>query len=126
MQYTSRRRIPIIQSIPSARVYYIRLALPSGLTLYKIGYTRMSIRQRVYGYYTRASRKAGQRLGGMGVPSGTLVTIVSILYKGLPKTAYTLEQNLHRRYQSYRYTGPAVLANGNTELYSSDILKLDI
>jgi len=111
------------RALPSI-VYYIRLRFTDGLVLYKIGYTSMSLRARLYGYYTKESGRR-YRKGGMGIPAGTIVECVAILYQGDTEDAFRHEQDLHRRYAEHRYSGPNRIANGNSELYRRDVLGLD-
>jgi len=103
-------------------VYYIRLTFADDLTLYKIGYTTMTIVKRVEGYYSKKDRCWK---GGMGLPYGCHWRIISVVYKGSKTRAYEEEQRLHTLYQAERYRGPNVVKNGNTELYLMDILGLD-
>ena len=36
-----------------------------------------------------------------------------------------VEQSLLRQHAAQKYTGPALLSSGNTELFSADVLGLD-
>ena len=38
--------------------------------------------------------------------------------------AYNWEQRLLKKYKQYQYKGPKVLENGNTELFTEDIISL--
>ena len=40
------------------------------------------------------------------------------------KEAFKVEKELHRKYKKYNYKGKAVLPNGNTELFTTDLKKL--
>lgn len=104
-------------------VYYIRLDFKDGLTLYKIGYTSMTIVKRVEGYYDRRTRCYK---GGMGLPATCTYRIISVVYKGTKSAAYRKEQDLHKLYQMYRWRGPNRCRNGNTEMYLMDVLGLDL
>jgi hypothetical protein len=111
-----------VKNIPASIVYYIRLHFADGLTLYKIGYTSMTIAKRVEGYYDYKARK---RTVGMGLPCGCTYRIISVVYKGTKQRAYEEEQRLHKLYQAMRYKGPVRVRNGHTELYLTDVLGLD-
>jgi hypothetical protein len=106
----------------SALVYYIRLRFADGLTLYKIGYTSMTITKRVEGYY---DYKTKRRTAGMGLPCGCTYRIIDVVYKGRKEEAYRREQALHKMYSTLRYKGPVRVRNGHTELYLTDVLGLD-
>jgi hypothetical protein len=106
----------------TAIVYYIKLRFAEGLTLYKIGYTSMTIVKRVEGYYDYKTRR---RTVGMGLPCGCTYRIIAVVYKGSKAMAYRKEQDLHNLHQMYRWNGPNRLRNGNTELYLTDVLGLD-
>lgn len=137
-----------------AILYYLRLEFPSTvgtsnggmcgnnatscgntpLVLYKFGYTTTSLHERVYGkpvIYTRRwdgnKRKVLRHNGhnGMGLPPNTDVFIISTLQHRNGALVYQWEQYLHNKHQRSRYTGPSVMGNGNTELYTVDILELD-
>jgi hypothetical protein len=103
-------------------VYYIKLRFTDGLILYKIGYTSMSIVDRVEGYF---DYKTKRRTAGMGLPCGCTYRIISVIYKGKKETAYREEQRLHNLYQAMRYNGPKRVTSGHTELYLTDVLGLD-
>lgn len=131
-----------------ATLYYLRLEFPSTstvgkatdnagsmakspLVLYKLGYTTTSLQERVHGkpatyYYNRQHKR--QRVAGhngMGLPSGTNVYVISTVTHRNASEVYQWEQYLHNKYRSHRYCGQSVMGNGNTELYTRDILELD-
>jgi hypothetical protein len=109
-------------TVKQSILYYIRLCFADGLVLYKIGYTSMTIVDRVEGYF---DKKLGRQVGGMGLPCGCSYRIISVVYKGSKTSAYAEEQRLHKLYVNARYRGPNRLRNGNTELYLTDVLRLD-
>ena len=119
-------RIPSIKatkSKPSALVYYIRLDFKGGdLTLYKIGYTTMTVVKRVEGYFDRKTRT---RSVGMGLPKGCKYKIIAVVYRGSKEEAYRREQALHAKHRAERWSGARLCANGNTEMYIRDVLGLD-
>lgn len=135
-----------------ATLYYLRLEFPSTgngtgkggniatscgntpLVLYKLGYTTTTLHERVYGrpttYNTRYvhGRMKVLRIAGhvgMGLPPGTQVFIISTLDHRNGALVLAWEQYLHSKYTAQRYNGPPPMANGNTELYTRDILDLD-
>jgi hypothetical protein len=112
----------IFASGSTSIVYYIRIYFKDGTSLYKIGYTSMSLKARVEGYYNYRTR---ERSFGMGLPYGAKWTKIAILYSGTREAAYRYEQDLHNLYQAKRYRGHSCLRNGNTELYLTDVLGLD-
>lgn len=84
-----------------ARLYYIRVG-----NLYKIGVTK----------YTVKRRYAGQ---------SDVIPIWEYLYD-TGKLAYEQEQEILSTYAHKKYTGPDVLNGGNSELFTEDVLGLDI
>jgi len=117
----------------AATLYYLRIEF-SDLTLYKIGYTTTSLQERVHGrptsysYVVRKGKRVRVRAAGhngMGLPVGTKVYVVATLGHNNGSLVYQWEQYLHTRYALQRYTGVPLMENGNTELYTSDILELD-
>ena len=115
------KRAKVFAGVSTALVYYIRLDF-GDLTLYKIGYTSMTVAKRVEGYYDYKTKK---RTVGMGLPATCTYRIISIVYKGSKKRAYAYEQKLHNLYQGDRWRGANLLQNGNSELYRRDVLGLD-
>jgi hypothetical protein len=83
----------------------------------------MTITKRVEGYY---DYKAKRRTVGMGLPCGCTYRIISVVYKGSKQKAYEEEQRMHNLYQAYSWKGPNVVKNGNSELYLTDVLGLDV
>lgn len=106
------------------------------LILYKIGYTTTSINERVFGRAStvthRTNRRTGRRIAtvhkghnGLGLPSNTNVYVIATAKCVNAATAYAKEQVLHKQYAAQRWQGLPLLANGNSELYVSDVLLLD-
>lgn len=93
----------------SALVYYIKFILPSGLIVYKIGYTSLSL---------------AKRIEYMKLPLDIKVIPIATYRAKTIKLAYVLEQYLHSLYQKSRYRGLPFLASGNTELYINNPLSL--
>jgi len=117
----------------AATLYYLRIEF-THLTVYKIGYTTTSLQERVHG--KRASYKWGVRKGkmvrvraaghnGMGLPKDAKIYVVATLANANGSLVYQWEQYLHTKYALQRYTGVPLMENGNTELYTCDVLMLD-
>lgn len=88
-------------------VYYVRFQPKGKPPVYKIGITLERI-----GVYKRYTKE---------------VVSYTILWTYLfndGKFAYAFEQNMLKIYKEYRYTGPKLLENGNTELFIDDVLNL--
>jgi hypothetical protein len=116
-----------------ATLYYLRIEF-THLTVYKIGYTTTSLAERVHGRPTSYSyKKVGKSVrrvraaghNGMGLPVGTKVYVVATLDHPNASYVYQVEQILHTRYALHRYKGEWLMENGNTELYTCDVLELD-
>ena len=131
----------------AATLYYLRIEFtsivgstnvlaksPQPIILYKLGYTTTSLNERVYGklpsykYITKNGRRTSVRVAGhngMGLPDGTRVYEIATYSHRNASLIYQYEQELHRLHAKSRYIGANVMANGNTELYTTDILGLD-
>jgi len=116
-----------------ATLYYLRIEF-SNTTLYKLGYTTTSLVERVHGRPISYNYKMvkGKRIrvraaghNGMGLPVGTKVYVVATLDHPNASYVYQVEQILHTRYALHRYKGEWLMENGNTELYTCDVLELD-
>jgi hypothetical protein len=90
-----------------AYVYYIKLHFMDGKTIYKLGFTSMSIRNRISYFNLHPSTK---------------VEIIEIIKYPSIKQAYYTEQLLHKHFSKYRYHGAPIIASGNTELYNSPLI----
>lgn len=132
---TDRRKYPKLYLRPAC-LYYLRLEFPTGQVLYKLGYTTTTLNERVFGCPATVSYKYNSNLkrklrvykaghNGYGLPSGTQVFEIATYYHRNGSYIYQLEQELHRRYTTASYKGINLMANGNTELYPTDILNLD-
>lgn len=91
-----------------ATLYTVRITLSSGVVLYKIGVT---------------NRQTEKRLAGMGVAAGAIAEIIDSVEFDSGRDARIAEKRLHRKLSSYRYGGPSVLKNGNTELFTINPLE---
>lgn len=94
-----------------ASVYYLKI-LYKDLILYKIGYTSKSIKERI---------------NSLEFPEGCRVTVLQELKCSLALYAIIIEQLLHKEFRNYVYKGTWILknGNGNTEIYSKDVLLLE-
>jgi hypothetical protein len=88
------------------RLYYIRFDFPEGLSLYKIGITNNTIKRRFFG-------------------EPTPYIVLRDLYFEDGAEALKEESRIKKLHAKYKYTGPNLLASGNTECFTRDILKLD-
>ncbi|MBB3017703.1 hypothetical protein FHR70_000743 [Microvirga lupini] len=89
-------------------LYHLRITTPS-VVLYKIGIT---------------NRDPAARVKGMGVPAGTDVEVLDMIKFESGRDARIAEKRLHRRHAEHRYTGAPVLKNGNTELFTVNVLEI--
>lgn len=91
-----------------AVLYHYRIVLPDGAVLYKIGIT---------------NRKPKQRLATMGLRRGVKADLVKVVEFPNGRDARITEKRIHRQLSSHRYGGPAVMINGNTELFTVNALE---
>lgn len=92
-----------------AVVYQFQIDLPDGSVVYKVGIT---------------NRKPRQRLTTMGVIPGYKAKLVGLMQFDLGRDARITEKRLHRRAAKFKYAGPPVMANGNTELFTENVFNL--
>jgi integrase len=90
----------------TVRLYYLRVSTQFG-PLYKLGITRGTVAQR----FRQNVRK---------------VEILKIWEFSTRKEASTQERELLNGFSAYRYKGQPILTNGNSELFTHDILGLDL
>lgn len=91
-----------------ASLYVARLFSPLGVELFKAGIT---------------NRDPSARIAGLGVPDGWEVELLDVFSFDCGRDARIAEKRLHRKMSSYRYEGPSVLRNGNTELFTTSPLE---
>ena len=96
-----------IQVLLPAVIYYLKIIFPDRTTVYKIGFTSMSVQQRI-NYFE--------------LPPTAIVYVLGIYRCKCAREAYFLEQALHTRYKNFRYYGKQLLASGNTELYVQPLM----
>jgi predicted RNA-binding Zn-ribbon protein involved in translation (DUF1610 family) len=94
------------QPTKPGRLYYIRFDFPDGLSLYKIGITNRTIKQRFYG-------------------ESTPYIVLRDLYYEDGAEALEEEDRIKKRHAKDQYTGPSLLVSGITECFTRDVLKLD-
>ena len=88
-----------------ATLYYIRFE-HQGKYFYKIGITRNTLKRRFAGEFKGCK----------------VIQTKSFLFGYLARQE---EQSILKKYQKYRYTGTPFLTTGFTELFTTDVLKLD-
>ena len=90
-----------------AMLYYLKVN-NHGQILYKIGITNLDVNQRY--------------------PSKDLKKITILLEQMFEngKSALRMEQKILNKYKVFKYIGEPVLKRGNTELFTEDVLNLDI
>lgn len=91
-----------------AVLYYLKISRTGEAPLYKIGITNRDARLRIH---------------GMGVGEGIAVEVLKEVEFERGADARSLEKKLHVKFFKARYSGPAVLGNGNKELFISDVLS---
>lgn len=90
-----------------ANLYHIRMTLPDGTRLYKVGIT---------------NRDPSARLKGMRLRPGVTAEVLEVISFASGRDARIAEKRIHRKLSSHRYGGPAVMHNGNTELFTVNAL----
>jgi hypothetical protein len=90
-------------------LYQIKLTLPCGLTVYKIGITNKSVKVRIR---------------GMGIPDYVAFEITNDIIYSIGSEARSEEKRLHDAgaQLGVRYTGDPFLKNGNTELFMAPLI----
>jgi hypothetical protein len=89
-----------------AYLYYLKITTDDNSVLYKIGITNRTVDERFN--LTELSK---------------IEIVKQKLYEN-GQEALDWEQKLLKMYKQYRYIGPAILHNGNTELFTKDIIAL--
>lgn len=91
-----------------AILYYLKIKQNCKNPLYKIGITNRDAKLRIY---------------GMGIGADVTVEIIKEFSFERGVDARALEKSLHSKFDEFRYTGDPVMANGNTELFTTDVLS---
>ena len=94
----------------SAICYYIKFELENQ-TLYKIGITNISVKNR---------------LRGMRINEGVKTTILQELRFEYGKDALDMERGILKEFEEFKYQGMPIMDNGNSELFTKDILNLNL
>ena len=89
-----------------AILYYMLIKTPSNMTLWKIGITGKSTKDR--------KKSVGSR--------GCEITVLNEIWFRHGREARLLERQLHREFAQDKYQGDPVMGNGNTELFTRDVL----
>jgi hypothetical protein len=94
----------------SGRVYYLRISNESH-TLYKIGFTMKTVRERVE---------------SLNISYKYKVDVIASLNFNKAAQALIIEGLLHREFKEWRYKGLNLFDfnNGNTEVYVKDVLNI--
>lgn len=92
-----------------AVLYQFRIELMDGSVVFKVGIT---------------NRKPRQRMITMGIIPGHKATLTGVIQFELGRDARIAEKRLHRRASKFKYAGPPVMANGNTELFTENVFSL--
>lgn len=90
-----------------ATLYFLRVTCPGDLVLHKVGIT---------------NRDPLERIAGMGLHPGVTVEVVETITFHEGRDARITEKRLHRKFSSNKYGGPPVMKNGNTELFTVNVL----
>ena len=99
-------------------VYIAEITIP-GLALYKIGYSAKPFRR------IRALaniEKPSSDVYGLGLPIPKLKITAIASFPNI-QLAKVYEGQLHRKYKMYKYKLGPVLANGNSELFTYNMLR---
>lgn len=91
-------------------IYYIKFTKDENC-LYKIGITNST---------------AKRRLVTMAVYSGWKSTIIREFHFKNGRQAFEYEQMCHTKFKEFQYLGENIMDNGNTELFTKDVLELDV
>lgn len=92
-----------------AILYHLRVTAADGAVLYKIGIT---------------NRDPTARIAGMGAFPGVVIELLETIAFTSGRDARIAEKRLHRKFSSHRYTGAPLMKNGNTELFTVNVLDL--
>jgi len=65
-----------------------------------------------------------KRLYGMGIPKNIKTTIIQELKFDIGFDAFIFERNIKQNFKELCYLGDSIMDNGNTELFTKNILNL--
>lgn len=88
-----------------AILYYLRVTTSKGENLYKIGITNRSVNER------------------FNIEELSKIEVLIQEKFKIGRDAYLKEQGILEKYKDFQYKGPSVLVNGNTELFTKNVLK---
>lgn len=91
----------------AAVLYFLRVIVPGHPDLFKIGIT---------------NREPADRIAGMGLHTGVVAEVIETIAFPNGRDARISEKRLHRKFSSHKYGGPPVMKNGNTELFTVNVL----
>lgn len=91
----------------AATLYFIRIVAPDGFEVFKVGIT---------------NRDPAVRLAGMGLFPGVFGEIIATIPFAEGRDARIAEKRIHRRFSSHRYNGAPLMKNGNSELFTVNVL----
>lgn len=89
-----------------AYLYYLKVTTDNNEILYKIGITNRSVEQR------------------FSLSELAKIEVVRLKLYTNGRDALDKETELLKKYKEFKYTGPAVLDSGNTELFTIDVLNM--
>lgn len=95
------------QSKP-AILYYLRVTSPVHGTKYKIGITNRTVEQR------------------FSADDLSKVDVISVTEYLIGADAMGAERDILRHFKADRYEGDPILSSGNTEIFTRDVLRLDL
>lgn len=87
----------------AAILYYLKITTDNSQILYKIGITNRTVNERFN--LTELSK----------------IEIVKQINYPIGQDAYDEEQRILKQFKEFKYTGPAILETGNTELFTVDV-----
>lgn len=88
-------------------LYFLRVSVPGVGDLFKIGIT---------------NRDPLARVAGMGANPGVIIEVIETISFDRGRDARIAEKRLHRKFSKHRYAGAPVMKNGNTELFTVNVL----
>ena len=88
-----------------AVLYYLKITTNSNKVLYKIGITNRSVNER------------------FNLTDLSKIEIIKQKEYENGQDAYDKEQEILKRYKKFKYSGKDILSNGNTEIFTIDILN---
>ncbi len=89
-------------------LYYLRITVSEEVVLYKIGITNRTVTER----FTKSDLQ--------------LITIIDEWGFDNGRDAWDRERDVLNSFRKYKYLGPNVLSSGNSELFTHDVLELDV